>query len=462
MDWDLVVIGGGSGGVRAARIAAAHGAKVALIEGYRLGGTCVIRGCVPKKLMVYASRFAQDFEEAAGYGWTVGQPRLDWSLLKSRRDAEVSRLEALYAGLLQRSSVTVLQATAKVQGPNTVQATLQDGSVRLLTASHILVASGSKATHAQTFPGSELLLDSNGFFELEKLPQRTVILGAGYIGVELACILRGLGCQVTLVLRGASILRGFDREAATMVQQEMVASGIEILEHQSIRAVRSLPGDDLKVELDLEVVRHADCVIQAIGRVPNTEGLGLESAGVSLGADGAVVVDELSRSNVPSIWAVGDVTHRKMLTPAAIREGHAFADHVFGKSSRPVHYGLVPSAVFTTPELGTVGLTEEAALQEFADIDVYCATFRPMKATLSGHSGRVLLKLVVHRSTDRVLGFHAVGPDAGEMAQLVAVALEAGATKSHFDRTLAIHPTAAEELVTMRAPTRRHGVAEVH
>ena len=454
MQFDLVVIGGGSGGVRAARIAASHGARVALAEEYRMGGTCVIRGCVPKKLMVYASRFAQEFDEAAGYGWTLGGRSFDWAQLKARRDAEVARLEAIYRSNLVKAGVTLFDARAVVQDAHSVR--LSDGTV--LGAGTILVATGGWPDAGPHFPGQELAIDSNGFFDLDHLPRRVVVQGAGYIALELACVFRLLGSDVTVVVRSPQILRGFDEEMRRHLAQELANLGIRFLHGRSISRIEK---SDNAVRVVTDHAGHAevwdaDCVLRAVGRKPNTQGLGLEALGVGLDAAGAVVVDAHSRSTVPSIYAVGDVTNRVNLTPMAIREGHAFADSVFGKTPRVVDHTLVPSAVFTTPEVGTVGLTEEQALQQYPQLDVYRSAFRPMKSTLSGHGSKVFLKLLVDRTTDRVLGFHAVGPDTGEMAQLVGITLQLGATKAAFDATLAVHPTAAEELVTMREPTVRH------
>jgi glutathione reductase (NADPH) len=451
--FDLVVIGGGSGGVRAARIAAGHGAKVALVEEYRMGGTCVIRGCVPKKLMVYDSRFAQEFEEAQGFGWTVGASSFDWATLKANRDREVARLEAVYRSNLLAAGVTVFDSRGVLQDPHLVR--LLDGS--LLRGDTILVATGARPETGPAIPGLEFTIDSNGFFELEHLPARVVVQGAGYIALELASVLRLLGAEVSVVLRGDQILRGFDDEMRTHLANELVANGIHFVYGRQFAAI-SRKGEGLQVTLDNGQTLDADCVLRAVGRTPNTQGLGLQEAGVMLDAKGAVRVDGLSSTSVPHIHAVGDVTNRVNLTPMAIREGHAFADTVFGKTPRGVDHTLIPSAVFTTPEAGVVGLTEVQALQQYPHLDVYRTTFRPMKATLSGHTSRVFMKLLVDRDSDRVLGFHAVGADSGEVAQLVGVALQLGATKSAFDATLAVHPTAAEELVTMRTATVRHNL----
>ena len=451
--FDLIVVGGGSGGVRAARIAASHGARVALVEEYRLGGTCVIRGCVPKKLMVYASRFAQEFEEAAGYGWTVGETRFDWATLKTRRDAEVTRLEGIYRNNLLASGVQLFDGRAQLNDRNTVA--LANGCT--LQASHILIATGAVPTRGPAIPGHELAIDSDGFFDLRTLPKQVVVQGAGYIALELACVLRRLGAHVRVVVRGDQILRGFDNDVRAHLTHELVESGLQLSFGSHVTGIAKTV-DGLQVELDHGETIAADCVLRALGRMPNTHNLGLEALGITLDAHGAIPVDDFSQTAIPNIHAVGDVTNRVNLTPMAIREGHAFADTVFGGIPRRVDHALVPTAVFTTPELGVVGLTEEAALQRYPRLDVYRTSFRPMKATLSGHTGRMLLKLLVDRDTDRVLGFHGVGPDTGEMAQLVGVALQLQATKSALDATLAVHPTAAEELVTMRIPTVRHAL----
>ena len=451
--FDLVVIGGGSGGVRAARIAASHGARVALVEEYRMGGTCVIRGCVPKKLMVYASRFAQEFEEAAGYGWTVGTTAFDWTHLKTRRDSEVARLEGIYRSNLQASGVQIFDDRATLVDRNTVA--LASGGQ--LQGAHLLIATGAQPTRASAFPGHELAIDSNGFFDLQHLPERVVVQGAGYIALELACVLQRLGAQVCVLVRSANILRGFDADVVTHLTAELVHSGLQLHHGHNITAIHGTP-EGLRVEHDQGAALVTDCVLRAVGRTPNTRGLGLAALGIAVDGQGAIPVDAFSQTVVPGVYAVGDVTNRVNLTPMAIREGHAFADTVFGGTPRSVDHRLVPTAVFTTPEVGVVGLTEEQALAAHPHLDVYRASFRPMKATLSGHTGKMLMKLLVDRDTDRVLGFHAVGPDAGEMAQLVGVALQLQATKAAFDATLAVHPTAAEELVTMRTPSVRHNL----
>jgi len=449
--YDLIVIGGGSGGVRAARIASQHGAKVALVEEYRMGGTCVIRGCVPKKLMVYASRFPIEFEEAHGFGWTVGPAKFDWATLKRNRDREVARLESIYRTSLEKAGVEIYEGSARLVDQTTVAV----GDDHMLEGRIILIATGAQPTQENQLPGHELCIDSNQFFLLESLPKRVIVQGAGYIALELACILRNLGSQVDVVYRGSRVLRGFDAEVQEHLENELQQAGISLRANQKLAGVKRGP-DGLDVTFDTGEVMEVDVVLKAIGRRPRTEGLNLEGVGISLDSQGAIPVDVFSRSVVPNIYAVGDVTNRVNLTPMAIREGHAFSDTVFGGKNVSVDHRLVPTAVFTTPELGTVGLSEDEALKQFPKLDVYTSHFKPMKATLSGHHSKMFMKLVVDRQSDRVVGFHALGPDSGEMAQLMGVALKLGATKASLDATLAVHPTAAEEIVTMRHPTRQH------
>jgi glutathione reductase (NADPH) len=451
-DYDLFVIGAGSGGVRAARVSATYGARVAVAEEDRIGGTCVIRGCVPKKLMVYASRFADEFADAAGYGWTVGETRFDWSTLIANKDREIARLEGLYKANLEKAGVEILRSRAVVEGPNAVRL-LADG--RVVTARHILVATGGWPEFDASLPGREHVISSNEVFDLAAQPRRIVVAGGGYIAVEFACLFAGLGTETTLVYRGEEILRGFDREVRRHVRHELEKRGVKVRLNDIFTRVER-DADGLRVTTRSGATLQADQVMMAIGRAPNTAGLGLEAAGVVLDARGAVKVDEESRSTVPSIYAVGDVTNRINLTPVAIREGHAFADTVFGGRHVTVDHRLVPTAVFTTPEVGTVGLTEDEVAALGRAYDVYRSTFRPMRHTLSGRDERMLMKLLVDGETDRVLGCHIVGPDAGEMIQLVGIAMNMGATKADFDRTMAVHPTAAEELVTMRSPSERH------
>lgn len=444
-DVDLFVIGGGSGGVRAARVAAGeHGAKVALAEEYRMGGTCVIRGCVPKKLMVYASSFPALAEEARAYGWSADAGAFDWGAFRTRLDGELDRLEGLYRKGQTGAGVTVHDQRATVAGPHEVR--LADGT--LIRAKHILVATGARP-FVPEFPGNEHVLTSNDMFRLDALPRRLLIVGGGFIACEFACIMEGLGVQVTVWNR-SPLMRVFDRECADLVVAKMEARGIRVATGRTVD--RIVKGDGLAVTSG-DVTETFDAVLYATGRVPKTEGLGLTEAGVTLRDNGAVAVDDWSQTNVPSIFAVGDVTDRINLTPVAIREGHAFADTVFGANPRKVDHELVASAVFTRPEFGTCGLSEEKA-REQEEIEVYAAGFRPMRSSFAGSDEKVLMKLVVSKATRRVLGCHIVAPDAGEMIQIAAIALKMGATKEQFDATCAVHPTMAEELVTMRKPVR--------
>jgi len=444
-DYDLFVIGAGSGGVRGARIAARHGAKVAVAEEYRVGGTCVIRGCVPKKLFVYASKFAEEFEDAVGFGWTTEKVSFDWATLIANKDKEIDRLNKAYIRNLEASGAELIHERATITGPNSVAL----ASGRAITARYILVATGAAPFVPRHLPGHELAITSNEAFHLENLPARIVIVGGGYIGVEFANIFSGLGVETVLVCRGQQILRGFDNDLRNHLAAEMTKKGIEIRTGADIARIER-SGTGVRVTLNTGAQFGAGHIMFATGRIPNVMGLGLETAGVELTAHMAVKVDGWSRSSVPSIFAVGDVTNRVNLTPMAIREGHAFADTVFGGKPVMVDHSLVPTAVFSQPEIGTVGLTEEQARQGFSKIDIYKTSFRPMKHTLSGREERMLMKLVVDGESDRVLGCHICGPDAGEMAQLLGIAVKLGAKKSDFDATLAVHPTAAEELVTMR------------
>ncbi len=447
-DYDLFVIGGGSGGVRAARIASGeYGAKVGLAEESRMGGTCVIRGCVPKKLMVFASGFPAAFEDARSYGWDVTAGGFDWTAFRTRLESELDRLEGAYRTTLTNAGVTIHDARATLVDAHRVR--LADGQE--FSARHILIATGGRP-FVPEIPGAELAVTSNEMFHLADLPKRALVVGGGYIASEFACILNGLGVQVCQFYRGAQILRGFDDEARGHVSNAMRADGIDIhcgtdvmrLERTET-GIRAVATDGTEREFDL--------VMYATGRLPNTEGLGLEALGVALGRQGQIVVDRFSQTAVPSIFAVGDVTGRINLTPVAIREGHAFADTVFGGKPTAFDHELVASAVFTQPEMGAIGLTEEAA-REQEPIEVYATAFRPMKTAFAGRPDRVLMKLIVSQTTRKVLGCHIVAPDAGEMIQLAAIAIRMGATKEDFDRTCAVHPTMAEELVTMRKPTR--------
>jgi len=446
-DVDLFVIGGGSGGVRAARIAAGYGAKVMLAEEYRVGGTCVIRGCVPKKLMVYAGRFADEFEDAAGFGWSVEKPRFDWSILKRRRDAEVTRLEGIYDANLIRAGVSIAPERAVIEDAHTVRLLTSDQRV---TAERILVAVGAHPVKEPTVPGVAHTITSNEVFELESLPERILVIGGGYIAVEFAGVFAALGSRTTLLHRGDRLLRGFDDEVRDALAEAYV-------KRMDLRLGRTLEridrnADGLVATLDDGSTIAADQILLATGRRPNIDGLGLDRVGIVPDAAGAIPVDAYSRTTVPSIFAVGDVTNRANLTPVAIREGHAFADTEFGGKPTTVDHHLIPTAVFSTPEIGTVGLSEAAARHACGTLDVYKASFRPMKATLSGREERVLMKVLVDRESDRVVGVHLFGHDAGELIQAVGIAVTMGATKADFDRTIAVHPTAAEELVTMRVP----------
>jgi glutathione reductase (NADPH) len=448
-DFDLFVIGGGSGGVRAARIASAeHGARVALAEDDRMGGTCVIRGCVPKKIMVFASAYPDLVRDAATYGWNARVGSFDWTRFRKHLDAELTRLEGAYRTTLTNAGVTIFDARATLADPHSVR--LSTGKV--VTAAHILVATGGRP-FVPEFPGSELAITSNDVFSMPRMPRRVLVVGGGYIASEFACILHGLGAEVAQYYRGAQILRGFDEEARGLVAMAMRDRGIEIRCGASVTRLERTKGGILALSSDGHSC-EVDVVMYATGRVPNTEGLGLKELGVEIGRRGQIVVDAFSQTAVPSIFAVGDVTDRINLTPVAIREGHAFADTVFGGTPRRADHDLVPSAVFTQPELGSVGLTEEAARDQ-EPIEVYATAFRPMQTAFAGRSDRVLMKLIVSQATRRVLGCHIVAPQAGEMIQLAAVAVRMGATKEDFDRTVAVHPTMAEELVTLRVPVRK-------
>ena len=447
-DYDLFVIGGGSGGVRAARIAAGeYGAKVGLAEESRMGGTCVIRGCVPKKLMVYASGFPGIFEEARAYGWQIKAGHFDWPAFRAKLEAELDRLEGAYRNTLKNAGVTMHDSRAVLVDAHRVRL----ASGQEFSAKHILIATGGRP-FVPEFPGSELAVTSNEMFHLDALPKRALIVGGGYIASEFACILNGLGVKVSQFYRGAQILRGFDDEARGHVSNAMQAAGIDI--HCGTDVMRlEKTGAGIKAVATDGSEREFDLVMYATGRNPNTDGLGLTALGVGLGRQGQIVVDRFSQTAVPSIFAVGDVTGRINLTPVAIREGHAFADTVFGGKPTAFDHQLVASAVFTQPEMGTVGLSEEAA-RDIEPIEVYSTAFRPMRSAFAGTQDRVLMKLIVSHATRKVLGCHIVAPDAGEMIQLAAIAIGMGATKEDFDRTCAVHPTMAEELVTMRKPVR--------
>ncbi|MEZ5900760.1 MAG: glutathione-disulfide reductase [Hyphomicrobiaceae bacterium] len=445
--YDLFVIGAGSGGVRAARIAAGHGARVAIAEEDRFGGTCVIRGCVPKKLLVYASRFREDFEDSAGFGWNCGEPRFDWARLISAKDLEIGRLEGIYRGVLDRSGVEVFAERAVVAGANTVRLV---HSGETIMAGKILIATGGRPFVDRSLKGAEHVITSNEAFHLEQLPASVMIAGGGYIAVEFASIFAGLGSKVTLVYRGGKILRGFDEDLRDGLTEIFHKRGIEIVTNATIAKVEPGPDNLRRATLSNGMQIEVAQVMMATGRAPNTAGLGLEDVGVVLSASGAIEVNDEAASSVPSIYAVGDVTDRVNLTPVAIREGHAFADRVFGPKGWNVHYENIPTGVFTTPEIGTVGLSETQARTKLNAVDIYKSSFRPMRNILAGRDQRTLMKLVVDAKTLEVVGLHVLGPDAAEIVQMAAIAMNMGATKADFDRTMALHPSASEELVTMR------------
>jgi glutathione reductase (NADPH) len=447
-DYDLFVIGAGSGGVRAARIAARHGAKVAVAEEYRVGGTCVIRGCVPKKLLVYASKYAEEFEDAVGFGWTSEKVSFDWSTLIANKDKEIERLSRAYIRNLEAAGAELILGRAVLEDRHTIL--LGD---RRVTARIILIATGATSFVPRHLPGHELAITSNEAFNLERLPSRICIVGGGYIAVEFAGIFSGLGVETILIYRGEKILRGFDEDLRDHLTAEMRKKGIEIRTKADVTRIER-SGDGVRVTLEDGTGFGAGQIMFATGRIPNVMDLGLEKAGVELTPHYAVKVDEYSKSTVDNIYAVGDVTNRVNLTPVAIREGHAFADTVFGGKDIRVNHANIPTAVFSQPEIGTVGLTEELARQGYRSVDVYKTSFKPMQHTLSGRDERMLMKLVVDGESDRVLGCHICGPGAGEMAQLLGIAVRMGATKADFDATMAVHPTAAEELVTMREKWR--------
>ncbi len=451
-DCDLFVIGAGSGGTRAARVAAQHGARVQIAEEFRYGGTCVIRGCVPKKLMVYASRFADAFEAAAGFGWNVPEtPTFHWQTLVEAKEREITRLSGIYVANLKKAGVVLHDARATVVDPHAVR--LSDG--RQVTAGIILVATGGMAVLPDDLPGHELAITSNDIFDLPAFPRRLVVVGSGYIGMEFSSVFTRLGADVTLVNRGDNILRGFDDDMRDGVREALARAGVDFRMNAKLERIERRDGA-LAVILRDGTALPCDQVLVALGRHPNTADLGLSEAGVELGRKGEVCVDEHSRSSVPSIYAVGDVTDRMALTPVAIREGQAFADSVFGGMDNVADHAKVATAVFTTPEVGTVGLTEAQARQMYTCVDVYAASFKPMSAALSGRDERVVMKILVDGRTDVVLGVHVLGEGAGEMAQLLGIAVKSGATKADFDRTCAVHPTTAEELVTLRTRRVRH------
>lgn len=444
-DFDLFVIGAGSGGVRAARMAAGFGAKVAIAEEYRIGGTCVIRGCVPKKLFVYASHFVEDFELAKSFGWKIAGAEFSWDTLIENKNKEITRLSKTYSNNLEKAKVKIFAMRAQLVSPTEIE--LADGS--RLSADKILIATGGAPRRPQ-IAGAELAITSNEAFELKKLPQRIVIIGGGYIAVEFAGIFNGLGVETVLAYRGAEILRGFDDELRANLRLALIDKGVEVrLNHQPIKIT------EIDIAFENGKVIETDCVMVATGRKPLTAGLGLENIGVKLKPNGAVVVDEFQQSSQSNIYAVGDVTDRIALTPVAIREGAAFARNVFNGESININYDLVASAVFSQPQLGTIGLTEAAAVELYGEVDIYSSQFRAMKLSLSRLTEKTFMKLIVEPKSEYVVGVHLLGAEAGELIQVLAIPLGMRATKKQFDAAMAVHPTSAEELVTMAKPTRR-------
>jgi glutathione reductase (NADPH) len=448
-DYDLFVIGGGSGGVRSARLSAGLGMRTAIAEEYRFGGTCVIRGCVPKKLFVYASEFGHAIDDAAGYGWTVGEKRFDWKTLIANKDKEIARLSKAYSNGVEAAGGTVIQSRAEVVDPHTIRIVSENRSV---TAERILIATGGHP-FIPDITGQELAITSNEAFHLEDLPEKIVIVGGGYIAVEFACIFNGLGVEVELLYRGGEILRGFDHDLRSALSEIMRGQGITITCNTEPAAIEKA-GGGLLVKTNQGGEIACGQIMFATGRRPNTVGLGLQKLGVKCGWNGRIMVNDSYQSSVPSIYAVGDVTDRVNLTPVAIRDGVAFIEAVYKNNPNPVDLSYLPTAVFSQPEIGTVGYTEESAREMYRQIDIYKTNFRPMKNTLSGRTERTLMKLVVEAETGKVIGAHLLGPDSAEIVQALAISLKLGAKKSDFDATIALHPTAAEELVTMREKWR--------
>ncbi|MGB7183468.1 MAG: glutathione-disulfide reductase [Burkholderiaceae bacterium] len=444
---DLFVIGAGSGGVRAARIAANHGAKVAVAESFRFGGTCVIRGCVPKKLMVLSSRLQDEFDRAPAYGWDLGKPQFDWNRLRDAKEAEITRLEGIYQRNLEGAGVKTYATRAFLTGPNSVQL---ESTGQTIEAGKILIATGGWPSKTD-IPGADLAITSNEIFDLPELPDAMVIEGGGFIGVEFACVMQRLGVAVTLVYRGEQILRGFDDDLRNHLCDAMREAGVNVLLGTRITGISGKAGA-LSAKLDNGNAIAAGQIMLATGRKPNVQDLGLAKAGVELNDKGAIKVSSDSKTTADNIWAVGDVTNRLALTPVAIREGHAFADTVFGNNPWTCDHETVPSAVFSTPEIGTVGISEAQAREQYGAISIFKSTFRPMTNVLCDKPERMLMKIIVDKASDRVLGVHICGPDAAEMVQMAAIAMKMGATKAQFDATVALHPSAAEELVTMRTP----------
>lgn len=449
-DFDLYVIGAGSGGVRAARFAAGFGAKVAVAESRYLGGTCVNVGCVPKKLLVYGAHFAEEFEQASGFGWTLGASSFDWSTLIANKDREINRLNGIYRNLLVNSGVTLLEGHATLTGPNEV---LVNGQRH--TAKHILIATGGWPQIPE-IPGHEHAISSNEAFFLKALPKRVLVVGGGYIAVEFAGIFQGLGAETSLLYRGEMFLRGFDGSVRKHLHEELLKRGMDVQFNADIARIDKQLDGSLKATLKDGRVLEADCVFYATGRRPMLDNLGLETTGVKLDKRGFINVNDLYQTDEPSILAIGDVIGRVQLTPVALAEGMAVARRLFKPEQyRPVDYNMIPTAVFSQPAIGTVGLSEEQALEDGHQVQIFESSFRPMKLTMTDCQERTFMKLVVDAETDKVLGCHMVGPEAGEIVQGLAIAMKAGATKQHFDETIGVHPTAAEEFVTMRTPVKR-------
>ena len=449
-DFDLFVIGGGSGGVRAARIAAGHGAKVGLAEEYRMGGTCVIRGCVPKKFMVYASDYGRKIEEARKYGWDISVGDFDFATFMANMHAEVDRLSGLYMSGQVNAGVEVFEERAEFVDAHTLKLKT---SGKTITADKILVAVGGSPWRPDSdeLPGVEHTITSDGVFQLTELPKHIVIAGGGYIACEFAHVFAGLGVDTCLVYRGDTVLRGFDMDVRTEVHEGLKEAGVRVITNTVFESIEKTDGETpLHVKMTNGMELDADVIMMAVGRLPHINGLGLENAGVKVGERSEIVVDEFSKTSADNIWAVGDVTRRAELTPVAIREGHAFADTEFGGNPRSFDHDTIATAVFTQPEVGTVGLAEHEARKKFGKVDIYKTKFRPMKNMLNGKSERVFIKLIVRQSDDVVVGAHIVSPDAGEMIQMLGIAVKMGATKAQFDATCAVHPTIAEEIVTMR------------
>lgn len=451
-DYDLFVIGGGSGGVRAARVAASLGKRVAVAEEYRFGGTCVIRGCVPKKLLVYASQYHEHFEDAAGYGWAVGESLFDWHKLTAAKDKEITRLEGLYRKGLENNGAEIIASRAELIDQHTIRIVK---SGRTVTAERIIIATGGTPNPHSALPGHEYCISSNEAFDLPELPRSILIAGGGYIAVEFANIFHGLGVETTLIYRGKEILSRFDHDMRQGLHEAMTEKGIRIILTNVIEQVNKAVTGGLVAKTMSGETLAVDTVMLALGRDPNTQGLGLKAAGVQLDEHGAIIVDKYSRTSVPSIFALGDVTDRVQLTPVAIHEAMCFIETEYKNNPTAPDHELIATAVFSQPEIGTVGLSEEEAARRYNELEIYRADFRPMKATLSGRAEKMIMKLVVDSESRRVLGAHILGHDAGEMVQLLGISLKAGVTKDDFDRTMAVHPTATEELVTMYNPSYR-------